>query len=361
MTRSWRISILQSLGSGMLLAAATAFGQAPAGTTIVKAPEAPGAGPVVAFVGDRPITASEAEARVKAQLFKARQDEYNAQVEGIRETAFEMLQNQEAAKVGLTREAYYKREVTDKVPEPSGDEVQQILTTYRARLPKDDDAAKAEVHRVLRERNASQRAQAFKGQLLGGARLRILIEPPRLSVPIEARDPSFGPLAAAVTLLEFSDFQCPYCQRGQAVVKQLRSEYGDRVRFAFKQLPLGMHPQARLAAGAALCAADQSKYWEAREWLFAHQGGVTPDSVKGWAKDAGLDAAAFSKCVDENAHAKDIDADIATATSVATSSTPTFFVNGRLIEGARPIEQLREVIDDELARTTPRDPAGAKP
>ena len=361
MDKALRFSILQSLCVGALIVAAAASGQVAAGNTSTKVPEAPLAGPVVALLGDHQISAAQVEARVKARLFKARQDEYDVQVDGVKELAFEQLQDQEAAKLGLTREAYYKREVTDKVQEPDDDEVQQIFTTYRARLPKDDDAAKTEVRRVLRGRNASQRAEAFKTQLLGSAKLRIMLEPPRLAVPIEANDPAFGPATAAVSLVEFSDFQCPYCVRAQATIKQLRTEYGERVRFAFKQLPLGMHPQARLAAGAALCAADQAKYWEAREWLFGHQGGVTADAVKGWAKDAGLDAAAYAKCIDENAHAKDIDADMASAEEAATSSTPTFFVNGRLLQGAMPIAQFRDVIDDELARTTPKQTAGTKP
>jgi len=219
----------------------------------------------------------------------------------------------------------------------------------------------AEVRRVLRDRSAAQRAEAFKSDLLAGIKLRIVLDPPRLVVPTEANDPSVGPENAAVTVVEYSDFQCPYCQRGQATVKQLRTEYGDRVRFTFKQLPLGMHPQARLAAEAALCASDQAKYWEARDWMFAHQGGVTADALKTWSKEAGLDADAFARCIDSNAHAKDVDADVATAATTATSSTPTYFINGRLVQGAVPIPQFREVIEDELARAKATAPASAKP
>jgi protein-disulfide isomerase len=356
-----RVAIVGIAGIGAVLVTAVAGAQATATATVTKAPDLASTGAVVAILGERPITASEVESRVKARVFKARQDEYDAQVDGIHELAFELAQDQQAAKVGLTREAYYKREVTDKVSDPSADEVQQIFTTYRARLPKDDEAARAEVRRVLRNRNAQQRTEQFKNDLLAGAKLRITLDPPRLGVPVEANDPSVGPENAAVTVLEFSDFQCPYCQRGQTVVKQLRTEYGDRVRFAFKQLPLGMHPQARLAAEAALCASDQAKYWEARDWMFSHQGGVTADALKAWSKEAGLDADAFAKCIDGNAHAKDVEADMATAEAAATSSTPTFFINGRLLQGALPVAQFREVIDDELARATPRDPAAAKP
>ena len=314
-------------------------------------------GAVVAYLGERPIGAREVEARLKTRLFKTRQETYDLQVQGIKEVAFEAMLQQESAKAGLTRDAYYKREVTDKVAEPKDEEVQQILTAYRARLPKSDDEAKAEVRKFLRERNAAQLADALRTDLLTRAKLRITLEPPRMDVPVEADDPVVGPAAAPVTLVEFSDFQCPYCQRAQTVLKQLRSEYGDRLRMAFKQLPLGIHAQARFAAEVALCANDQGKYWEAREWLFSRRDGMTPEAATQWAAGAALDTAAFSKCLTDHVHQTTIVKDIATANELATSATPAFFVNGRLLQGAQPIQAFREVIDDELARTTPRDPA----
>jgi len=339
---------------GAAAAVAVALGGV-AGAQVAKPAAAPGA--AIAYIGERPIGAAEVEARIKARLFKSRQETYDLQIEGIREVAFETMLEQEAAKAGLSRDAYFKREATDKVAEPRDEEVQQVLNAYRARLPKSDDEARAEVRRFLRERNAAQAAETLKSSLLARARLRITLAPPRLDVPVEKDDPVVGSASAPVTLVEFSDFQCPYCQRAQTVLKQLRGEYGDRLRMAFKQLPLGIHAQARFAAEVALCANDQGKYWEAREWLFSRRDGATPDSAKQWAAGAALDAAAFGTCVDTHAHAATIDADLALAETLATASTPAFFINGRMIAGARPVEAFREVIDDELARATPRDPA----
>jgi protein-disulfide isomerase len=340
--------------SPFVLAAAAALAASGGAPAVAQSAKASDAAAPVAYIGDRPILARDVEARTKARTFKARQELYDAQVDGIREVAFELLQEQEAAKAGISREAYYKREVTDKVAAPTEDEVQQIFTTYRARLPKSDDEARAEVRRVLGERNAGQRAEAFKNELLARTRLRIALDPPRLEVPIEADDPVVGAAAAPVTLVEFSDFQCPYCQRGQMVLKQLRGEYGDRLRMVFKQLPLGIHAQARFAAEVSLCANDQGKYWEAREWLYTRREGVTAEAAKEWAKGAALDGAAFAKCVDEHLKGPAIDGDLKVADDLSTQSTPAFFVNGRLIEGARPVEYFRQVIDDELARGAAR-------
>jgi protein-disulfide isomerase len=352
-----RSSLVWILGTGALLVAAVTPGQTPSATPAATSAVGAASEQVIAYVGEKAITAADVETRAKARLFKARQEAYEAQVDAVKQMAFEIAQDQEAAKAGMSRDAYYKREVTDRAEEPTDQEVQQILTAYRSRLPKDDEAAKQEVRRALRNRNAAQRAETFRTQLLANFKVRIMIDPPRLPVPLEERDPKLGSPSAAVLLVEFSDFQCPYCQRAQATIRQLRDEYGDRLRFAFKQLPLGMHPQARLGAESALCAADQGKYWEARAWLFAHQGGVTVESVKGWAKEAGLDAARYGTCIDGHAHGKDVEADMATAESLAVSSAPAFFVNGRLLEGALPIQDFRDLIDDELARVAAKQPA----
>jgi protein-disulfide isomerase len=104
----------------------------------------------------------------------------------------------------------------------------------------------------------------------------------------------------------------------------------------------------------SLCANDQGKYWEAREWLFTRREGVTAEAAKEWAKGAALDGAAFAKCVDEHLKGPAIDGDLKVADDLSTQSTPAFFVNGRLIEGARPVEYFRQVIDDELARGAAR-------
>lgn len=316
----------------------------------VPAPAAAAGSEVAGYLGERAITAAEVDAAIKGQLKRLRQEEYDLRMEGLRTLAFQILQDQEAAKQGISRDELYKRNVTDKTAEPAKEEIDQILQRFRARLPEDDAAARQEVVNHLRERNAQTRLEAWKGELLAAAKLKVALEPPRTEIRVEANDPVVGATDAPVTIVEFTDFQCPYCQQAHTALGQVEAAYAGKLRRVFKQLPLPMHPQARLAAEASLCAADQGKFAAARDWLFTNKDKVTIEALKGWAAEVKLDEAAFTRCLDEHTHAKEVDEDLTYAAEIEVNSTPTFFVNGRLIAGARPADAFREVIDDELAR-----------
>lgn len=305
---------------------------------------------VVAYLGDRAITEADLDKMLQSKLLRIRQQEYDIKLEAVRDYAFNLQQEQEATRLGITKEELRTKNVTEKVAEPTKEEVQDIFTRYRSRLPADDEQARKEITDRLRERNTQMREQAWRDELLTSAKLRVALVPPRLEIAIEANDPAIGSASAPVTLVEFTDFQCPYCGQVQATLQQLRATYGDRLRFVLKQLPLQMHPQARLAAEASLCANDQGKFVEARDWLFGHRNGVTAEALKTWASEAKLDQAAFASCLGEHKHAKTVDDDLAYATGIEVSSTPTFFINGRLFAGARPLDSFKAVIDEELVR-----------
>src|SRR6185369_13711414 len=136
---------------------------------------------------------------------------------------------------------------------------------------------------------------------------------------------AFGPADAKVTVVEFSDFQCPYCSRAATAVDQVKEKYGTRVRFVFRQFPLPMHENARGAAEAALAANAQGKFWQFHDKAFQNQGKLTRDGLEGIAKDAGLDVPAFKKALDSKTFAADVDADVKLGESVAVNGTPTMF------------------------------------
>ncbi|MFH1177292.1 MAG: thioredoxin domain-containing protein [Acidobacteriota bacterium] len=340
---------------------APALAQSKAGAARAATPAAPAAAGIAAYLGERAISEAELEASLKSRLLRIRQEAYEAKLEGLKDLAFGLLQEQEAASLAISRDELFRKNVTDKAAAPTDAEIQDIFARFRSRLPGDDDQARKEVSERLRERNLQLRAKAWREELLAGARLRILLEPPRTELAIEPDDPTIGSAVAPVTLVEFSDYQCPYCAQAQASLQQLRAAYPDKLRMVFKQLPLPMHPQARLAAEAVLCATDQGKLAEAREWLFGHRTKLSPEAIKGWAAEAKLDATVFNACLDEHRHAKTVDGDLAYAASIEVNSTPTFFINGRLISGARPFEQLKEIVEQELARSAaPAAAAAAK-
>jgi protein-disulfide isomerase len=310
--------------------------------------------PVVATLDGAPITRAELEGQLKSRLLKVRQQEYDILNEGLRELAFKKAQEQEASRQGVSVAALYKKNVTDKVAAPAKSEVDSVLNRFRSQLPSDEAQARAQIEAFLRERAEQERADAYRNELLAKANLKVLLEPPRAEVVTAPNDPTVGRADAPVTVIEFSDFQCPYCERGQTLVKQIRSEYGDKVRFVFKQLPLPMHGQARLAAEASLCANDQGKYWELREWMYANQSKISPDGLKAAAAELKLDGSKFNACLDGTKHEKRIDEDMAQANGLGATGTPTFFVNGRMLEGAQRIETFREVINQELSRVAAR-------
>ena len=160
---------------------------------------------------------------------------------------------------------------------------------------------------------------------------------------------SFGPEDAKVTVVEFSDFQCPYCSRAATAVDQLKEKYGTRVRFVFRQFPLPMHENARGAAEAALAANAQGKFWQFHDMMFKNQSKLTRESLEGMAKDAGLDVAAFKKALDGKAFAADVDADVKLGESVAVQGTPTMFINGARVQNPTSFEAISAQIDGMLS------------
>ena len=161
--------------------------------------------------------------------------------------------------------------------------------------------------------------------------------------------PSFGPPGAKVTLVEFSDFQCPYCALAATVVRQVRVKYGTRIHFVFHQYPLPMHENAHGAAEAALAAHAQGKFWELHDQLFAHQDTLTREGLESLAKSTGLNLVPFKKALDDKTYAADVDADIALGDTVAIQGTPTLFINGVRVANPTSYEDTAAKIDEALA------------
>lgn len=169
------------------------------------------------------------------------------------------------------------------------------------------------------------------------------------AVPI-GNSPAKGPSDALITIVEFSDFECPFCSRVNPTVKQIHETYGKDVRVIFKQNPLPFHQNAGPAAQAALEARDQGKFWEMHDKLFENQKALAKDNLEGYAKELGLNVAKFKTALETNKHKSEIDADQKLARDLGASGTPSFFINGRSLRGAQPFDAFKTVIDEELAK-----------
>ncbi len=164
-------------------------------------------------------------------------------------------------------------------------------------------------------------------------------------------DPALGPATAPVTIIEFSDYQCPYCRRwAEQVEGQLLKAYGDKIRIVYRDFPLTqIHPEALPAAEAADCAGEQGKYWEYHDALFKQSQGLGQQAYLAYAKELGLNIDQFQQCLKEHRYRDEVEADARYAAQLGVRSTPTFFINGIPVVGAQPFSVFKQIIDKELA------------
>jgi protein-disulfide isomerase len=169
-------------------------------------------------------------------------------------------------------------------------------------------------------------------------------------VTVSDDDASAGPATAKVTVVEWSDFQCPFCSRVTPTMKQIKDEYADDVRIVFKHNPLPMHNRAMAAAQAAEAAGKQGKFWEMHDKLFANAKALTDENFETWAKELGLDVETFKKDMKDPAIEKRIKEQQQQGNTLGARGTPAFFINGRFLSGAQPFPAFKTLIDEEMKK-----------
>jgi protein-disulfide isomerase len=331
----------------VMLSLACAAAQKPADAPAATSAAAP-ASSAVAVVNGITITEKELEDRLGNALVVKRQEEYALKREALDDLIFLKLQEQAAQKEGTTAEALYKKKVLDAVQEPTDEQVDAFYTQNKARLNPNEADAKQQVRDYLRGQAAAEKEQAFRAELLAASKIEVKMRPPRLEIP-RGTAPLRGPEKAPVTIVEFTDYQCPYCSRVQPTLERIFTEYKDQVNLVFKDFPLDFHKDARGAHNAALCAADQNKFWEFHDIVFKNQQKIGIDDLKKYGADLGLDTEKFNACIDQRAHEKTVAANVQLGQTLGVTGTPCFFVNGRVLKGAVPFEQFKALIDEELS------------
>jgi protein-disulfide isomerase len=258
----------------------------------------------------------------------------------------------EASKRGLSVPALLEAEVSTKLSPVTEQEIETYYQANKAKYPGDN--YRQTIQSQLANQRRGARQQAFVQALRAQANIVIKLKPPpvyRANVSA-AGAPVRGSEKAPVTIIEFSDFHCPYCKQVQPTLSRILSEYGDRVRLAYRDFPLDqLHPSARTAAEAARCANDQGKFWEFHDKLYAGGTDASPETLTRLAREIDMDVVAFQKCVSIGKHRSEIDRDIQEATNFGVTGTPGFFINGRLVSGAQAYEGFAQIINEELGRT----------
>lgn len=306
-------------------------------------------GAVIARLNGRAVTDEEIRKLAPSRLAQAERELYDARREGLDQLIDDELLEAEAKKEGIAKEALVTKRVSDKI-KIDDKEIEKFYNDKKDQMQgKKLDEVKANIRGYL----FREKYQKLYGQLTSGLRkkadLEVLIKSPMVEVE-EGDSPAIGPKDAPVKIIEFTDYQCPFCGRVRATVSQILEEYKGKVRYVIRDFPLSFHKDALKAHEGAHCAGDQGKYWEMNKKLFTDQGKIQVEDLKKYAADIKLDAKKFADCLDSGKYTDRVRQSQEYGEKVGVSGTPAFFINGRMISGARPFEAFKEIIDAELRK-----------
>ncbi|UCF66578.1 MAG: thioredoxin domain-containing protein [Acidobacteriota bacterium] len=305
---------------------------------------------IVAKIGETSVTRAELVEKAADALTKLRQQEYEILNDYLNRLVEESLLESAAAKQGKTLDEYVFTRIEEKLADPTDEQIQSFYDENKSRLRGQTlEQVRERIAEHLKNLQRQQLYEATIGELKQETKVVVLLEPPRVEVSTKD-NPAIGPVEAPVTIVEFSDFQCPYCRRAEDTMVKVREKYGDKVRIVFRDFPLDFHRDAQKAHEAAGCAEEQGQFWAYHGKLFSGEKGLGIDELYSYAEELGLDMEPFKECVESGRRAAEVAGDIEEGRRLGVSGTPAFFVNGRFLNGAQPLEEFVKVIDDELAR-----------
>jgi protein-disulfide isomerase len=313
----------------------------------------------VAEVDGQPITYGDLQndhevgPKVRQAEVKALTDLYDQRRGLLDEMISRRLLEEEAKAKGKTVEQWYQTEYVTSVPEPSDAEAKAFYEEHKAQVPQGQtfEDLKDRIRQAVRQQKLREGMGKMLDDLKSRHHVQVSLQAPNLPrIDVEAKGPSRGPTNAPVTIVEFSDFQCPYCGREYPVIEKLMKEYDGKVRLVFRHYPLDFHPFAQKAAEAGACAQDQGKFWELHDKMFSNQGKLAVADLKGYAKSLGMDATKFDKCLDSGEKKALVDDDLKAGSAAGVNGTPAFFINGIFINGAQPYEHMKQAVERELRK-----------
>jgi protein-disulfide isomerase len=312
----------------------------------------------VATIGGAAISLSDLDTAVGSRLIRLRTDEYNIRRAVLDELIATRVLDAEAARRHVTTEELFKAEIETKITAPNIAEIEPVYEGVAEHYPgMTKEQVLADIADGMRRQRIGVRRAQFIKELRAAAGVRVNLEPPRVAV--KAEGPSRGGADALVTIVEFSDFECPFCGHAVQTLQQVEKSYGDKVRIVFRDYPLFSHRTAKRAAEAAHCADEQGKFWEMHDQLFSKGGPLSDGDLYRFAAQAGTDRQKFDACLTSGKYKEAWKPSQDEGNRVGVTSTPSFFINGRLIVGAAGIDAFSKIIDEELA--TAAQPRAATP
>ncbi len=360
LSRKFPIALGLAVAAAALLGA-TLAAAAPAATPAASpAPAAAAGAKVLATVNDTTITQQDVEQVIIKQILASQPNVIDQVLDqAIRDRLLDL----EAAKQKLSKEELLNKEARSKVAKVTDQDIDKFYEEKKAQIRVPKEQVTDRIRQYLENQRQQTAIDEYITKLKGEYTVKNMLQEQRDAEEIQKATerrsliddpaaPSFGPKDAPVVLVEFSDFQCPFCSRVVPSIEQVRKNYPDKVRVVYRQFPLSsIHPNAQKAAEASLCAQEQGKFWEMYDAMFKEQDKLDVAGLKDKAQKIGLKADQFNACLDNGKYAPKVQAEVELGNKVGVNGTPALFVNGRQVPGgAAPYESISRLIDDELQR-----------
>lgn len=322
-----------------------------------KAPAANADEGVVAAWSGGQLTYGELKQDIATELTRLEADyltnRYDAEAAALDDRVNQAILEAEAKKQAIDVSALLKKEVEDKAAAPTEAEIKELYDANARKLRGQTlEEVRPDIERAVRQQKQGERFGVYMSELRKAYGLNLQLpypDLPRIDVSADD-DPFTGPAEAPVTIIQFAEYQCPYCGKARESLEEVEKTYPGKVKFVFRDFPLGFHNRAIPAAVAANCAEKQGKYWEVHDALMSNQRALEDADLERVAREAKLDLEKWQACRKDPAMEAEIRKDMEDGQKAGVSGTPAFFVNGVFLNGAQPFERFKAVIDRELAK-----------
>jgi protein-disulfide isomerase len=307
---------------------------------------------VVAKLGGEEITEDMLIGDDKMDFFELKKREYELKMNQLNKLMVDKLIGAEAKKAGMSIDDFVNKKIIKQEIKISDKDYKKFVADKHIPESQLNPQIKERIISYMQGTKKQEMIQEYIGKLTKSEPVEVYFTRPKLMVNVEqGAGPWMGGEKAPVTVVEFSDFQCPFCSRAAETVSDLKKKYGDKVKVVFRHFPLPMHKEARGASEASMCVNEQgtAKFWKYHDILFKNQDKLDNANLEKFAKDAGADTKKFKECFDSKKYAAVVQKDMEYGEKVGVKSTPTFFINGELVSGALPLEAFSESIDEQLA------------
>ncbi len=311
----------------------------------------------VATINGQPVYEQDLAPDLVSKLLQLHNQEYQLKSKALDDLIQKRVVEVEARKRGVSPDRLLEEEVDSRVPEPTEAEIRGYYLAVRNEINRPFDEVRPQLQKAVKLLAIAEARQDYAKRLRAKNDVVVLLSPPKVDV---ASDPARvrGNPNAPVTIVEFSDFQCPYCRKAQAILKDLLARYGGRVKLSYRDFPMrSLHPQAEIAAEGGRCAEEQGRFWEYYDALFDSPATLDEAGLEATAQKLGLNEKEFHSCLTSGKFKAEIERDVMEGTRAGVAGTPGFFINGEFVNGAQPEADFVRIIDRELDHSGSGNPA----